>query len=86
MSALAQGWVATRPRTLIPLRMSKVADSRPVRAMTLGMRRLPQWTHPPIRHSSGYTILVFSMRRHRAKKQPESVVWGIESHPKYKRL
>ena len=27
-----------------------------------------------------------SMRRHRAKKPPESVVWGIEWHPKYKRL
>jgi 5-methylcytosine-specific restriction endonuclease McrA len=27
-----------------------------------------------------------TMRRHRAKKPPESVVWGIESHPKYKRL
>ena len=27
-----------------------------------------------------------SMRRHRAKKPPESVVWGIEAHPKYKRL
>ena len=27
-----------------------------------------------------------TMRRHRAKKPPESVVWGIEWHPKYKRL
>jgi transcriptional regulator with GAF, ATPase, and Fis domain len=27
-----------------------------------------------------------TMRRHRAKKPPERVVWGIEWHPKYKRL
>src|SRR5208283_2204581 len=27
-----------------------------------------------------------SMRRQRAKKPPEGVAWGIEAHPKYRRL
>jgi len=26
------------------------------------------------------------MRRQRAKKTPEGVVWGIEAHPKYRRF
>ena len=34
----------------------------------------------------GAAPFFFSMRRQRAKKPPEGVVWGIAAHPKYRRL